>query len=54
MPHDLAADRRIDPRIKALLGLLPDIKPSPATTREELLAEANTPEALEGGEHSAS
>ena len=50
MPHDIAADRRIDPRIKALLGFLPDIKPSLASTREELLAEANTPEALEGAE----
>ncbi|HEY5108928.1 MAG TPA: alpha/beta hydrolase fold domain-containing protein, partial [Acidimicrobiales bacterium] len=50
MAHDFAADRRIDPRIKALLEFLPDIEPSSATTREELLAEANTPEALEGAE----
>jgi acetyl esterase len=50
VPHDIAADHRIDPRIKALLASLPDVKPSLATTREELLAEANTPEALEGAE----
>ena len=49
MAYDIAADRRIDPRIKALLGHLPDVEPSTATTREELLAEANTPEALAGG-----
>jgi len=50
VPHDIAADRRIDPRIKALLALIPEVHPSPATTRQELLAEANTPEALEGAE----
>ena len=50
MAHDIAGDRRIDPRIKALLGFLPDFTPSTATTREELLAEANTPEAVEGAE----
>ncbi|HEX7442560.1 MAG TPA: alpha/beta hydrolase, partial [Acidimicrobiales bacterium] len=48
MAHDVSADRRIDPRIKALLGALPDIEPSSATTREQLVAEANTPEAIEG------
>jgi acetyl esterase len=50
MAHDIAGDRRIDPRIKALLEFLPDVTLSTATTREELLAEANTPEALEGAE----
>jgi acetyl esterase/lipase len=48
--YDFAADRRIDPRIKALLEHLPDITPSAATTREQLLVEANTPEALAGAE----
>ncbi len=48
MAHDFSADRRIDPRIKVLLGSLPDIEPSSATTREQLVAEANTPEAIEG------
>ncbi|HEX7459598.1 MAG TPA: alpha/beta hydrolase [Acidimicrobiales bacterium] len=50
MAHDFSTDRRIDPRIKALLGALPDIEPSSATTREQLLAEADTPEAIEGTE----
>jgi acetyl esterase len=50
MAHDIAGDRRIDPRIKAILEFLPDVEPSRATTRAELLAEANTPEALEGAE----
>ena len=50
MTHDIAGDRRIDHRIKALLEFLPDIEPSRATTREELLSEANTPEAIEGAE----
>ena len=30
MAHDIQNDRRIDPRIKALLGFVPDVKPSPA------------------------
>jgi len=50
MANDIMSDRRIDPRIKALLEFLPEIEPSLATTREELLAEANTPEAIEGAE----
>ena len=50
MANVTASDRRIDPRIRAILEFLPEIEPSRATTREELLAEANTPEALEGAE----
>ena len=50
MAHDIQNDRRIDPRIKALLAYVPAIPASTATTREELLAEANTPEALQGAE----
>ena len=50
MAHDIQNDRRIDPRIKALLAYVPAIPASMATTREELLAEANTPEALHGAE----
>ena len=50
MAHDIQNDRRIDPRIKALLAYVPAIPASAATTREELLAEANTPEALQGAE----
>ncbi len=50
MVHDIAGDRRIDPRIKTLLEFVPDVPKSSATTREELIAEANTPEALAGAE----
>ena len=50
MTHDIAGDRRIDPRIKAILEVLPEVVPSAATTREELIAEANTTAALEGAE----
>jgi acetyl esterase len=48
--HDIQNDRRIDPRIKALLAAVPAVPVSSATTREQLLAEANTPEALQGTE----
>jgi acetyl esterase len=48
--HDIQNDRRIDPRIKALLEFVPAVPASTATTREQLLAEANTPEALQGAE----
>ena len=50
MAHDIQNDRRIDPRIKALLEFVPAIPASTATTREQLLAEATTPEALQGAE----
>ena len=50
MAHDIQNDRRLDPRIKALLEFVPAIPPSTATTREELIAAANTPEALQGAE----
>ena len=50
MAHDIAGDRRLDPRIKALLAAVPAVPVSSATTREQLLAEANTPEALQGAE----
>jgi len=43
----IANDPRIDPRIKTLWGAMPPSAPLPdAASREELLAEANTPEAL--------
>ena len=43
MAHDVAGDRRIDPRIKALLEPSPTSSRRRPPTREELLAEANTP-----------
>jgi acetyl esterase/lipase len=39
-------DRRIDPRLTAFLGAFPNTKQPDAVTRDELLAEANAPEAL--------
>jgi acetyl esterase len=49
MPSKLAADPRIDPRIKAIFGAM-DMPPSPdAKSREAMLAEANSPEALGRG-----
>src|SRR3712207_5597634 len=47
MTSKLAADPRIDPRIKALFGGWPERPPAgDIESREALLAEANTPEAL--------
>jgi acetyl esterase len=39
-------DPRIDPRIKALLGGFPDLAQPNATSRQQMLDEANTPEAI--------
>ena len=41
----LAEDPRIDPRIKNLMGMMPAAAQSDAENREQILAEANTPEA---------
>lgn len=38
-------DPRLDPRIRAMLATMPPPQPNPATTREEMVAKANTPEA---------
>ena len=43
---DAADDRRLDPRLKALLANFPQVTFEDATSREQLLAEAATPEAL--------
>jgi acetyl esterase/lipase len=49
MPSKIAADPRIDPRIKALFGGWPDRPPAgDIASREALLAEANSPAALAG------
>lgn len=39
-------DPRVDPRIKALMGAMPPMSQSDAQSREQMLEEANTPEAL--------
>jgi len=48
--HDIAGDPRIDPRIKAILAAIPPLSASDVASRDELIAEANTPEAREGAE----
>ncbi len=50
MAHDIAGDPRIDPRIKALLTAIPPLAATDVASRDVLVAEANTPEALEGAE----
>lgn len=44
--NKIASDPRIDPRIKALMGSLPEGKPTQVPDRETLLAIVNKPEAL--------
>ncbi|MEO6955810.1 MAG: alpha/beta hydrolase [Antricoccus sp.] len=47
MVHDIAGDPRIDPRIKAMLSMMP-IEASPdVADRQTMLDEANSPEALQ-------
>lgn len=43
---DIAGDPRIDPRIKAVLGAFPSMTASDAVSRDEMLAEASTEEAV--------
>ena len=45
---NIAEDRRIDPRIKAILGAFPDIEMQNVESREELLAAQNTPKGRGG------
>jgi acetyl esterase len=50
MTQDTASDPRIDPRIKAILAAIPPLPVADVVDRATLIAEANTPEALEGAE----
>ena len=50
MAYDIAGDRRLDPRIKALLAFVPQMPSREFADRDEMLAAANTPEALDGVE----
>jgi acetyl esterase/lipase len=50
MAYDIAADIRLDPRIKDLLSFVPAVTQSDVDNRETLLAEATTPEALRATE----
>ena len=48
---DIANDPRLDPRLKAMLGMLPSVtEETDVASREEQLAEANTPEAKAANE----
>jgi len=46
MAYDVGSDPRLDPRIRAMLALVPAQTPRDAVDREELLAEARSPEGL--------
>src|ERR1700722_19157025 len=51
MTVDVSTDLRLDPRLRALLGAMPQMEPlSDVISREELLAEANRPEVVAGRE----
>jgi acetyl esterase len=50
MVLDIANDRRLDPRLRGLLAAMPQRTLGDVASREELIAESNTPEALEGQE----
>jgi acetyl esterase/lipase len=50
MTYDIAGDRRLDPRIKALLLMLPQLEVSDVPSREVLLAETNAAGSAEAAE----
>jgi acetyl esterase/lipase len=50
MPHDIAGDPRLDPRIKAVLSAIPPITAGDVDSREALLAEANSEAARQEAE----
>ncbi len=50
MAPDIAADPRLDPRLKALLAFLPPLSATDVASREAMLEEANAPGALAAAE----
>ena len=50
MAHDIAADPRLDPRLKTILSLIPGTKLPDVDSRETLVAEANSEAARAGAE----
>jgi acetyl esterase/lipase len=50
MPYDIAADPRLDPRLKALLSAVPPIAAGDVESRETLLAQANSDAARKAAE----
>ena len=51
---DITKDPRIDPRIRAVMGAMPVLFQGDAESREQLLEEASSPEAIAAWERSAS
>jgi acetyl esterase len=50
MAYDFDADDRLDPRVKALLRMVPDVEETDVESRDQLLAEAASPEGVAQGE----
>ena len=50
MAYDIAADPRLDPRLKAILSSIPPFSATDVESRETLLAEANTDAARQAAE----
>ena len=50
MTPDLANDERLDPRLRRMLAFVPSQPLRDVVDHEELLAEANTPKAIEARE----
>ena len=50
MRLDITADIRLDPRLRGILEVIPDVTLKDVETREQLIAEASTPEAALGRE----
>jgi len=48
MAYDLEGDKRLDPRVKAMLAFFPVGPLTNVSSRDEVVALSNTPEALEG------
>lgn len=46
MVYDYNSDVRLDPRIKAALSMLPESEPTDADSRDQMLAEAASPEGV--------
>jgi acetyl esterase/lipase len=44
--YDIESDNRLDPRIKVVLGMFPQFEPTDVDSREQLLAEAASPEGV--------
>src|ERR1700722_4148435 len=50
MVLDIANDMRLDPRLRGILAAMPQSNLGDVASREQLIAESNTPEALEAQE----